>query len=297
MNRLNTFFGLSLFLALAACGGENPDLFDDGEAEADGGELGELEQGITGKVTPTFQFGTRTSTNRQKCTRTSTGQACKVPTTVNLKVCSGNVAFISNNLSSFAAGRAAAMRSDLHGISGFAFNWPAASNNVVDGKCGFCFADGTCDPLAGQDANITIVKGPVGTSGTASNDIQNYAKVEFFKGNGNDNLTEASGVAGNYSSYQMCGITIDETDLLAKGTNAAQDQNLIDHAIVNSLLACAGFGRHPTATGTSSLYTRSVLNANIDVGAISNGEFCQANGYTLSSLNDYANNGTACTAD
>ncbi len=292
---IRNILALLSFGFVFACGSvDNGDLFE--EYEGDAGELGTVEQAITGKVTPSFQFGTQTGSDRRKANRTTSGQVVTVPNTVTFKVCAGNV-FASNNLGTFAAGRAHAMRQELDGLSSFAFNYPVAENNVIDGTCFFCFENGTCDPALGLSANIVIVKGAVGTSGTASNDIKNYASVDFFRGNGTANLAEQSGVVGQYSSHQMCRITIDEVDLLAKGTSQAQDQNLIDHAVANSLFVCSGIGRHPTATGTSQLYSRAIMNAAIDVATVSSGETCQVNGYTLTTPAQYANNATACAND
>jgi hypothetical protein len=289
---MTKIFSLLALALTVACGGvDNGELFDEADA---GDELGSVEQAISAKPTPSFQFGSLTATNRRKPNRTSSGQVVTVPTTVNLKVCTNPRS--GAQLSTASKLRAEAMRSELHdGHPTWSFNFPQSQVGVIDGACEF--DDGVPGDSGGFDANILVNKGSVGASGTSSNNIEDYASVQFIRGNGSDNLSEGAGVAGNYKSHQFCAITIDETDLLAKGTNAAQDQNLIDHAIINSYLVCAGTGRHPTATSTSQLYSRRFMNASIDVGTMSDGEFCMSQSYALSNLGAFTLTSPACTND
>lgn len=282
---------LALGLVFACGGVDNGELFDD---SPDGGEeIGSVEQAITGKVTPSFQFGASTATNRRKCNKTTAGQVCEVPNTVNLLVCTTPRVGSALGGTAQTAGNDAV--NELHGISGFALNFPGASLGVLDGLCDF--TDNQPEVGGGTDANIVISKGAVGSSGTASNDIADYASVTFFQGTGSANLVEGAGVVGSYKSHQMCSIVIDVVDLQNKGTSATQDYNLVFHAVANSLLVCGGVARHPTATGTSSLYSRAVMNGAIDVAGISAGEFCQVNGLTLSAPTQYNNNATTCPSD
>src|SRR5690606_9700092 len=133
----------------------------------------------------------RTASSREKCNRTSSGQVCSVPTSVNLKVCANPRYGTGVSNPTISAGMTDAIAA-LHNIPGWAFNFPAAGLGYIDQRCELGDGKDPADP--GQSANIIITQGPVGSSGTGSNDIKDYVSVEFIKGNGSDNLSEGSGV-------------------------------------------------------------------------------------------------------
>lgn len=288
---MTRIYALLALASTLACGA--PDEYLDAAGMDDEEDLAQLEQPITGKTTTTYQFGVQTGSTHRRCNKTSSGQVCEVPNTVNLKTCVNARSVEGTTLSGTAQIRAEAMRAELHGIPSFAFNWPFADTGTLDGQCQLGSLAG---PGVGQDANIVFVQGAVGTSGTGSNDIKDYVGVEFITGNGNGSLVEQAGVVGSYKSHQFCRIKLDETDIFAKGANAGEDQNLLDHASIAGLLMCAGFGLDPLASATGCRYTRTGVTPSIDVGCFSAGEVCQANGFTLSTPTQYAN-GTACASD
>lgn len=295
-------FGRKLGMALAlfhggcalACGA--PDEYLDAagiEDEGDAGEqLGSVALPITGKPTTTYQFGVQTGSTKRRCNKTSSGQVCEVPNTVNLKTCTSARSIEGTPLSSSAQIRAEGMRNTLHSVSAFAFNFPFSDTGTLDGRCQL----GTTGGGAGSDANIVFVQGAVGSSGTGSNDIKDYVSIEFITGNGTSNLSEQPGVVGSYKSHQFCRVKLDETDIFAKGANSADDNRLLDHASAVGLLGCAGFGIDPNEGDQSCRFTRFAVNPPLLVNCLSAGETCQANGFTLSTPAQYAN-GTACSSD
>jgi hypothetical protein len=230
-------------------------------------ELGELEQEFRGKETPNFQYGTRTGITKQRCDKTTAGQVCAIPPSKTLTYCI--------NLGPITGGSAAtAFTGSEHAriaaiIEGFDGGSDFALNILGVDECMFA-------------TDMSISKAAVGTSGTASNEIKDYATTTMT---GMTGLTEGAGVVGSYQTWTQCNWNIDMVDILAKGTSSTQDNNGLDHAAKNSLLGCLGVGRRSTNPG--GLGSRNLVNMAIAQTGVSAGEACSLTGFTLSDPGQY----------
>lgn len=249
--------------------------FEDVEEE----EFGQIEQGFTGKVTPSFQHGTQTGGGRNQCDRTSAGQVCSVPAKKNWTYC------IAMNLpGSVPNGRTAATRSRISAMfasidsaySGWGFT------EVLD------FLNG-CPTSGSNPADIVVHKNPVGSSGTGSSDVKDYATISFGT---TASLTEGTGVVGSYQSHGFCSITLDDVDILAKGSNATQDNNGIDHAAAHELLACMGIGARAVSGNRAS---RQQFDPSTVATARNSGEDCMISNYLATANGQYNNDTFACS--
>ena len=76
MNSFNKVLFSPLVCLAFACGStDNGDLFED-EASDGGDQFGSVEQAMSAPTSPTYQYGTRTSTTQQRCDRSAAGQVC-----------------------------------------------------------------------------------------------------------------------------------------------------------------------------------------------------------------------------
>lgn len=266
---------LLLLSTLFACGA--PDEYLDAAGIDDETELGTLEAGFSAASTPTFQYGTRVGpTTNLRADKTSSAQVIAVFNRKNPTYCveTGLVAALSpaehntivTMLSSFDAS-----------FTG----WTAT--DYPDFGLG-CAAAGGTPPY-----QVRFQKGSVGSSGTASNLIEDYARLTF---GGLTNLTEGAGVVGQYQSASSCTITIDTTDLYAKGANATQDSNLFGHAVMHNWYGCLGLGArsHQSTFATR----RAVLPASTGTG-LTVGEVCSLTTYDTSASTNFFIAGSAST--
>lgn len=266
-------FSFVLLLSLtAACGSvDNGDLFED----ADGGELGSVEQAYNAPVTLNTQFGTQTGTSRNRCDRASSGQACSVPSYQNVLICIDN----SNPFQQSTLSRINVLLPAIDQL---------LTTRTVGGVPLDIFGQPDC-----TQANTWITRSPVGTSGTASNDIANYSRPDF---SGITQLTENGqagepAVVGQYQRHQGCTIRLDEVDILAKGANAAQDQSYLDHAFVNAFMACIGKGRIPSGVSNFNRAMQHDMSSTHNNDAMTSGELCQLNSYNPANNGNFANAG------
>jgi hypothetical protein len=267
---------LFLALLLVACAG--------GDEWAETEELGELEEPFRGKNTPSFQYGTQTGGDKAKCNKTSTGQVCSIPAQRNWTYCIQS----SPGGSGFSGAVRTRIESDLTALdtSLGTLGWDIVNDgDILFGSC--------CDTctLSGQPPKIVILNANVGASGSASNDVKDYAAVSF---GGTQALTEGSGVVGQYQSHSKCTISINETDILAKGTNATQDNNGVDHALLHGMMACLGIGARTTSSGLAS---RRLFQPSTTATNVSTGESCQLNEHTLSDPGQYNLKTPQCSSD
>jgi hypothetical protein len=264
-----------LAFALFACGGaaEGDDLFED-----DYSDLGQAEQPFHGKRTPSFQYGTRTATSRQKCDRSSTGQVCAIPPSKTLTYCVEPAGTVLANWTNAERNRVSAIIEGLDAISDFTLN-------PVD-SFGF-----SCLSLSPQPQVLAFTSS-TGSSGTGSSDVKDYAHSGMF--NFTD-LTEGAGIVGAYQTWGGCEIRLDIVDIRAKGTSATQDNNGVDHAAAHTLMACLGIGGRSGDGGRAS---RNLFNPATTATNVSTGEACQMTGFTLSSPGQFNNSLTGdCASD
>lgn len=238
--------------------------------------LGEVAQAYNAPVTLNSQFGTRTATNRNRCDRSSSGQVCTIPDFHDVLYC------VSNVSPQFAG----STRSRIHTLM-------SAMDSLLTTRSIFQPLDvfGQCIET---DADVVFVKSAVGSSGTGSNDIQNYSRADFTNTTGltENGLPGEPAVVGQYQTHGRCNIRIDENDILAKGSNATQDQRYLDHAVLNAFVTCLGKGRIPGDSlinfNRAMQHPMSSTHAN---DAFTSGELCQLNSYNNSNNGNFANAG------
>ena len=276
MNSFNKFLFSPLVCLAFACGStDNGDLFD-GEASDGGDQFGSVEQAMSAPTSPTYQYGTRTSTTQQRCDRSAAGQVCNIPNTKSMKFC-----YFNENPSGFSNDDSADIESAVTMMRGaFGWGWTAATQDIFTGMCG------------ATDANVRLFVRSVGSSGTASNDIKDYAKVNTFSSV--TGLTEGAGVVGSYQKHSGCDIYIDRTDILAKGASTADDRRLMRHAVAHALLACVGIGGRSSVASNHS--SRNDINTSVERNSMTAGEKCTLENFSTSSGTSFVNSGS-CPSD
>ncbi len=270
----NAFVLLSA-LTLACGGVDNGDLFDDAP---DGGDLGQIEQAFGAKTTPSFQFGTRTATTKQRC-NFNDSQVCAVPPAKSLSYCVHVGTLIGGpDAYSFNAAEQTRVVNIIEGLDAVS---DFTLTHTTFGDCTSEFGNG----------QIKAFKSPVGAAGIVSNDVKDYGVALF---SGLVGLTEGAGVQGDYQNWTNCVMSIDVVDILAKGVNASQDNNGLDHAAAHSLVGCLGIGGR---TGDGGRASRNLFNPATTAVVVSAGEACSLNSFTVSSPGQYFNDTPNCPTD
>lgn len=263
-------------LTLSACGA--PDEYLDAAGIDDGAELGEVEQTYNAPVSFSTQFGTQTGTARNRCDRVSAGQVCDVPSYQNVVICYSNPA----GGAAFSATTTSRINQLLPALD------TLLTTRTVGGAPIDIFGQPDC-----TQANTWILKAGVGSSGTASNDIQNYSRPDFsfITGLTENGLPGEPAVVGQYQKHASCTIVLDETDIYAKGTNATEDQRYLDHAFVNAFIGCIGKGRIPSGVSNFNRALQHDMSATHNNDALTSGELCQLNSYNNTNNGNFANAG------
>lgn len=256
---------------LFACGGEPDDMFVDDE-------FGTLAQGMSGANTPTATYGTQTGTARQRCSQTATGQVCSVPASKTMTYCVERFPN-SNGFTNPEIIDANSFIEFLDGIQGWTFN-PTPLN-----------PQGSCAQPGGQFADIYLQSGPVGSSGTASNNIKDYSTVSFI--GTITNLTEGASVVGQRQSHTKCTITIDRTDILAKGGSSAS--NVMSHAVAHAVLGCLGIGGR--GDDSRPLASKATVTTGLVNNTLTAAEVCQLQNYVSSGSPNYDIAPVGCNSD
>lgn len=278
---LLSYFPALCALALA-CSGESP---YDGDDQADGLKLGSAEQPMVAKNSPNFQMGSQTGGKHNRCTTTSTGQVCQVPTTKNIHWSVSNLDFTTIP--------------DATGYTREVFNGSANTQGfkpqLAAVGAGWTFTEETANPPAHQ-VNIAILAANdvCGSSGSASSDINNYSCVTW---SAPTSMTEGAGVKGNYQNSILCTVFVDMTALAIKANgNSTVLGFLARHAISHGAAACMGMGNRTDAP--VPIATRQDMNVGVERSALTVGELC-----VLASFNQTATPGSfslstpACTND
>lgn len=239
-------------------------------------EFGEASQAYNAPVTPLHQFGTRTSTNRNRCDRSTSGQVCSVPSYNDVVLCFDDT---PGALTSTTKSRINVLMAALDGL---------LTTRTVGGPPIDIFGQPQCSGFA----NTWVTKTSVGSSGTASNFIDDYSRPDF---NFTSGLTENAlpgepAVVGQYQKHQGCTIRLDETDIYAKGTSAAQDQSYLDHAFTNAFAGCLGIGRTDPGAGFNRL-TQHTMSSTHNNDTFATGELCSLNAWNFSNNGNFANAG------
>lgn len=283
MKFTNSLFALSLGL-LFACGAAE-DVSDSDEGDT----LGEAAEPFTAPVSDHFQLGTQTGTGQSRCDRTSVGQSCVVADHKTRGYCT--------NGSGFADGLGVARNTAYAAIQALDAQLSTWSFSVTEYELfqDKCFEGGP-GPILGTTEDIHLVKGAVGASGSASNDIKDYVKVTWGPFTG---LSEGAGVKGNYQSAFGCNVTIDVADLIAKSAGGLQPafDRLVTHATQHGVLACLGMGGRTVASGFLASSTRGIVNQAQAFGALTTAEKCVMDGYVAAANGQFNNAIQACPGD
>ena len=181
MNKLINFAVLGLVLACGA----TPEEVEEFELE-----LAQSEQGLSAKTSPTFQYGTSTSTSKAACNKTSTGQVCSVPTSRQVNFC------LFDNLSAAHKTRIRNIAITLNNLSN---NFNFTEMDLVHPSC--------IPTVLGEPTPNLVFSNQACSGGTASDNIEAYSCGNFTAENAN--LSEASGVVGNYQSHNRFGALLD----------------------------------------------------------------------------------------
>jgi hypothetical protein len=268
---------LLAFGFVLACGGyEGDELFDEpGDA---GSDLGQVEQGYSAPVTPSFQLGTQTASSKRRCNKTSSGQVCSVLDHKNPKICTmGSTASVPAQ--AFSSGDTTRVQNEVSGLDSLLSTWAFTQTTDV----GFGCASGT---------TVVIFKGAVGSSGAGSNNINDYMQLTL---SGSVGLTEGAGVVGSYVKHAGCNIKVDVTDINAKEPSDTTRRNrLFAHAVRKGLAGCLGAGGR--TDGSAFTATRETISPSNDYG-YSTGEICAINAYDSTNNGNFSLSANSCAND
>lgn len=249
--------------------------FDDVLSEADG-ELGQLEQPMSAKASTTLQLGTRTAPTRMRCDRSFSGQVCTIIDTKSPGVCR----YANVGLGQFSASESTTVSSIVGGTDAGLSSWSFTQSENKDGT--------PC--AAGTD--IHIYPGAAGSSGSGSNNINDYVSLTF---QGAIGLTEGPGVVGSYQKHTGCHVLVDTTDIYAKGVDAAQDLRLFKHAVAHGLYGCLGLGGRNSSASNHA--TRVDVNASVERTAMTSGEDCVLESFSTSGATSFNLTTPDCSSD
>lgn len=271
MSSINQSITAFALLCGFACSG-----YDADDAGVEGEELGQLEQSITVKRSPTFQHGAQTSASRPQCNRTNAAQLCSVPAQNNPDWCLDQ---------QFTAAQKSRIRTIVQTLdtllAPFVFSEFDFSGNecaLFSDQVELRFLVGTC---SGDTGSNNIEAYSCGTTGSVTA------------------LTEGSGVVGTYQKHVQFLSTIDRADILAKGANATEDNNIFDHAVARAALTYLGVGTR-TDAGANGFASRRTLAPTLSLSLMTNGERCRLESYTGttgSELNQFNLAASGCAAD
>lgn len=204
----------------------------------------------------TAQWGVQTGSTNQHCVSTAPSQVCVIPKTKDIKL----------KVESASAG-GAAPQTDLDFVKAKAGNvsggWFKA---LVDAGLDVSAEPWTyADVTSSAGAPYTIVvdasnAGFCGSGNHTTNEITKYACITGFT-SGTTTLTNDSGVVGTYvktNGTPACHLDIGA--LRAKGATAAEDNNLIRHAVYSCMFRMAGgVGNNGTGNARCSSSTINSL--------------------------------------
>jgi hypothetical protein len=224
----------SCLLAIA-CGG-----YDDDELDA---ELAQLQQGFQVAPFGNGGFGTSTSSAGLACTFNDPAQICAIPGKKSLRFFmqadgadATAVQLVRSKINAWSNTAAAA------GLLTQSPNWSISESSSNDNSVTHVFV-----------VHAETTNQACNGSGTASNNIENYACLT----GSTINITEDQGVVGSFVVRLKTTVHVDLADILAKGTTAAQDDNLHRHAVFNATLKGLGVG---SAEFSNALCSSRVIN-------------------------------------
>lgn len=275
------FLALALALLAAACGAPGYEEPLDGEFN-DEPELAQLEQRYGAKETATLQFGTNPSGNR--CNKTSSGQSCSfLRTKPTVKVC------IDYTLPTALGGL-----SFLEGA--YASNGLAALDNAAPSYT-FDYSSpdsGLGCATTGIGGNHLIVRNGTLSGSSSSNNKNDFARPVFSD---TTNLSEQTGVVGNYTSAGNCIITYDAAKCRAKGATNAADERYCTNAVAFAAAGCLGIGGQQASQATTRITALTPMSDTQFANTLSAAELCQMTSLSLTNDGNFQEHTPACSGD
>lgn len=235
------------------------------DTETDPSELVQLGQPMSAPVTPTFQIGTRTSSSRMRCDRSTSGQVCQIPPTKSIAWCGGAPLPYS---------------ADLQPVV-----------DIFDAVSGWTYTFGNTSCSSFFNIKVQTQADGCGSNGTGSNNINDYVCTTF---NNTTSLTEGSGVVGQYQRSDNCTVKIDDQQITAKVSDADGRRRLFRHAWAHGLAECVGLGGRNSVASNHA--TRVDINSSVERTSLTSGEVCTLQNYSTSSNTTFSNSGT-CASD
>jgi hypothetical protein len=218
-------------------------------------ELGQLEQEYAAKHTLNYQMGVDSSDARMQCTRTNPAQTCSLLKTKN-------VTFYIEPADFGPPGT---------GYNDEIFTYVSQLDSALSS---WTFTEVT-DP-ATPNIHLVFRRGAC-TGGFSSSSIAAFSCVSLF-GSG-VNLTEGTGVTGNYTTHEGATVFIDMSDLTLRATTTIRRLRLLRHAAGHGTLAAIGLGGR-VDSDASAFVSRMAVDVDWSGATISSGEDCRAESYS-----------------
>jgi hypothetical protein len=264
---------LGCSLVALACGG-----VDDFEPDAVGDAgMGTAVQAFSAKNSPTFQYGARTGSGNVACDKVTTGQVCAIPTKKKIQLAYETDGTGFNNFEQSIINTVMSQDFGQSGM-GFTFTGPVDDDdqNIPADSLRMLIAPGAC------------------SGGTSSNNIEAYSCATTLSSL--TNLSEQTGVTGNYQTFGGCAVNIDRSDIYAKGADSTQDAHLFAQAVGHVIAVCTGIGANTTAAASGKI-TRRTLNLTANLQGLTAGDVCRAASYNPNSNGQYAITTPQCSSD
>lgn len=223
------------------------------------GELGQVAEAFGAKNTFTYQYGTRTSTNRSRCDGVSSGQVCSVPG--------------GTGLTGTAAAKSATWRfTPFHGLTSAEQTAVTNAMTVLDNTLSAWSL-----PFTTASSGVLQFAKASATGASTSNNIDAFVHNSFDVVN---ELDEGAGVDGHYQTHTGCVIRLDIDDINARGGTATEIGILRTHAILSGAMKCLGLGMRDDATSANTYIDRTlVIPGPLFRPLMTAGDQCQANSY------------------
>lgn len=240
--------------------GEGPAEFRDTELEtlwqleADAQELAQLEQPYSIKHTTDYQMGVDASDARMQCTRTNPLQNCSLLNT----------------------------KSVLFYIEGADFGPPGTGYNdeiyTYVSQLDAALSSWTfTETFAPSTPNIVLVfRRGACTGGPSSTSIAAFSCMTLAASG--QNLTENTGVSGNYTAHLGATAWIDMGDVTQRADTTIRRLRLVRHAAGHATLGAISLGGR-TDSGASDFVSRMTVDVDWSGATISSGEDCRAEAY------------------
>lgn len=287
MKKIQKLLALCLTSLAFACGAEDSATNDGPEVEeidAPFVELGTAEQPIFAPRGPVYVLGSTTTDSGLRCTRTSSGQACDVPTAKFMKYCSVGLNASENGQLGAVGIGASNQTSPFRFQTTELFN---GVNPVRDADCTAAFNAGTAQIMINVANNICA------SAGASATNIDTLVCGNPSVVTGL--LPEVPSVPGSFRGILGGIIHVDRARLLAAFPLNTDRARVLAHGLGHQGARLIGLGARTEDPFTTFLWTRRQVQPISILGRTKTvGEECVTNFYSATGGTNYTTDAFSC---